>query len=350
MQTFIPMQMQNHINRQQPANRAPFWRTKMKTSAFTYFLFPFLVFLGGCCFGPSSSVIKLAYEAGFSAETVLFTQYVFSVLFMLLLSAGFFIFSLVRKNRKEKTVYRAKDIIKLVLIGICIALTSLNYVFALQTIPAHLAVILLFQYTWMGIIAESVIKRKAPSFPIVLSVVILIGATLLASGVGSVPLEGISIQGIVFGLLSAAAYAAYIQLNASLDNGMTPAYRSLATLAVALLLITIVFTPYYFAPEFIADVVFGKDLWIFGLILGSFGCALPNILFAIGAPKIPAGSGTILSSSELPASIICAVIIISEAVTALQWIGVALLFFGIALPYLVEILRKRHKNMPLPQH
>ena len=202
----------------------------------------------------------------------------------------------------------------------------------------------------MGIIAESVIKRKAPSFPIVLSVVILIGATLLASGVGSVPLEEISIQGIVFGLLSAAAYAAYIQLNASLDNGMTPAYRSLVTLAVALLLITIVFTPYYFAPEFIADTVIGQDLWIFGLILGSFGCALPNILFAIGAPKIPAGSGTILSSSELPASIICAVIIISEAVTVLQWIGVALLFFGIALPYLVEILRNRRKNMPLPQH
>ena len=319
----------------------------MKNSAFTYLLFPFLVFLGGCCFGPSSSVIKLAYEAGFSPDTVLLTQYVFSVLFMLIVSAVFFIVTCLRKTRKQKTVYRAKDIVKLVLIGASIALTSLMYIFALQTIPAHLAVILLFQYTWMGIIAESVIKRKAPTVPITLSVIILIGATLLASGVGSVPLEEISVQGVIFGLLSAVFYAAYIQLNASLQNGMHPAYRSLATLAVALLLLLIVFTPYYFDPQFITETVIGKDLWIFGIVLGSFGCALPSILFAIGVPKIPAGSGTILSASELPASIICAVIIISESVTVLQWIGVALLFFGIALPYLTEILRKRRKNMPL---
>lgn len=318
----------------------------MKSSAFTYFLFPFLVFLGGCCFGPSSSVIKLAYDAGFSPEAVLTTQYVFSVLFMLIPAAGVFIFSCFRKKRtqKQKAVFRVKDIIKLIFIGICSALTSLMYIFALQTIPAHLAVILLFQYTWMGIIAESVIKRKAPTAPIVLSVIILVGATFLASGFGSVPLENISVPGVIFGLLSAAAYAAYIQLSASLNNGMNPVYRSVTTLSISLALILIVFTPFYFNPQFIVETVIGQDLWIYGLVLGSFGCAVPNILFAVAVPKIPAGAGTILSSSELPASIICAVIIISEAVTVLQWIGVALLFFGIALPYLADALRNRRKK------
>ncbi|MCQ2356304.1 MAG: hypothetical protein MJ014_04725 [Methanocorpusculum sp.] len=41
----------------------------------------------------------------------------------------------------------------------------------------------------------------------------------------------------------------------------------------------------------------------------------------------------LLSSSELPASIICAVIL-SEAVSWVQWVGIALIFFGIAYPYL----------------
>ena len=319
----------------------------MKTSSFSYFLFPFLVFLGGCCFGPSSSLVKIAYEAGFSAETVLMTQYVFSVLFMLILSAAVFLITL-RRTKKEKVRYCAKDIIKLICIGISISMTSLMYIFALQTIPAHLAVILLFQYTWIGIIAESIIKRRLPDVPIVLSVIILIGATLLASGFGSVSVEDISITGVIFGMLSAVFYAAYIQLNASLRNGMNPIYRSLITLCVALAVIVIVFTPFYFEPQFIAETVIGKNLWIIGLLLGSFGCAMPGVLFAIGTPKIPPGAATILSSSELPASIICAVIIISEAVTWLQWVGVALLFFGIALPYLAELAKKRKKRQQVP--
>ena len=85
---------------------------------------------------------------------------------------------------------------------------------------------------------------------------------------------------------------------------------------------------------------------MFGLVIGSLGCAMPNFLFAIAVPKIPGELATILSSSELPASIICAVIIIAEAVTPMQWIGVVLLFFGIALPYLVKAVKVRRLPNP----
>ncbi|MBP5083656.1 MAG: EamA family transporter, partial [Methanomicrobium sp.] len=78
-------------------------------------------------------------------------------------------------------------------------------------------------------------------------------------------------------------------------------------------------------------------LFRYALIIGLFGCAIPMFFFAIGTPKIPTGAATILSSSELPATIICAVIIIHESVTAFQWVGVGLIFLGIAYPYLAEI-------------
>ena len=323
----------------------------MKITAFSSIVFPILVFLGGCCFGPSGSVIKLAYDAGFSPDAVLISQYVFGALSMLVISAGFFLITCFWKKRGKRGRYTAKDVIKLIFMGVALGLSSLTYVFSLQTIPAHLAVILVFQYTWMGIVAESVIKRKLPTFPIVLSVIILIGATLLASGVGSISLDEINIIGVIFGLLSAVFYAAYIQLNATLHNGMSPIYRSLAIVTVALAVFLIVFSPNYFNPQFISEVVIGQGLWVYGIILGCLVCALPNFLFAVSVPNTSPGIATLLTASELPASIICAVFILSESVTPLQWTGVALLFFGIALPYIADLRRRRYRyrHRPSPQ-
>lgn len=312
----------------------------MKASSFAgllpHLLFPFLVFLGGCCFGPSSPVIKLGYAAGFSPSDMVLSQYVFGCLFMLILSAVYFIISHVRKTKRQKVKYSVKDVILLIVIGVSIAMVSLTYMIALQTIPAHLAVILLFQYTWIGIIIEAIMRWKLPEIPTVISAVILIGATFLASGFGSISLAGINGVGIFFGMLSAVFYALYIELIGKLNTGMSPVCRSLSSLAVALAVLLIIFTPYYFTPEFITGTVIDGGLWMFGLVIGSLGCAMPNFLFAIAVPKIPGELATILSSSELPASIICAVIIISEAVTAMQWFGVVLLFFGIAFPYLAK--------------
>ena len=92
-----------------------------------------------------------------------------------------------------------------------------------------------------------------------------------------------------------------------------------------------IFTPAYFTSGVLAE-----GIWKYGILIGILGCAIPSFFFAIGTPKISTGAATILSSSELPAGIICSVIILSEAVSPLQWVGVVLLFFGIAYPYLAE--------------
>ncbi len=318
----------------------------MKAVGFSAILFPFLVFLGGCCFGPSSPVIKLAYDTGFSAETLVLTQYVFGWVFMFLISAIFFVVTALREKAERPAHHSVRNIGMLIGVGISLTLVSMMYLFALQTISASLAVILLFQYTWISILAETVIRRKMMDTVTIISVVILIGATLLAVGVGRISLDTIDPVGVIFGILSAVFYAAYIHLIGQLNKGISPVYRSLIMLTTATAFLLLVFTlffatPFYLSPTFVSDTVIGGGLWVYGLILGSLGCAMPNFLFAIASPKIPAQLTTILSSSELPASIICAVIIIDEAVTWLQWVGVVLLFFGIALPTLVSYVKTR---------
>ena len=295
-----------------------------------HILFPLLVFLGGCSFGPSSSVIKMAYEAGFAANDVVMSQYLFGWMMMAVLAGGLFAASAARKKAAAPKLPRAKNVIGIGAVGISIALVSTCYIFALQTGPAHIAVILLFQYTWMDIILEALYTRKLPHISIVTSVLILVAGTLLAAGVGA-GAEHLDPVGILFGIGSAFFYAIYILLLGKVDVEVHPITRSFCILSFALLFLICIFTPAYFTSGVLAD-----GLWKYGILIGILGCAIPSFFFAIGTPKISTGAATILSSSELPAGIICSVIILSEAVTPLQWAGVVLLFFGIAFPYLWE--------------
>ena len=302
-----------------------------------HILFPLLVFLGGCSFGPSSSVIKMAYEAGFAANDVVMSQYLFGWMMMAVLAGGLFAASAARKKAAAPKLPRAKNVIGIGAVGISIALVSTCYIFALQTVPAHIAVILLFQYTWMDIILEALYTRKLPHISIVTSVLILVAGTLLAAGVGA-GAEHLDPIGILFGIGSAFFYAIYIFLLGKVDVEVHPITRSFCILSFALLFLICIFTPAYFTSGVLAD-----GIWKYGILIGILGCAIPSFFFAIGTPKISTGAATILSSSELPAGIICSVIILSEAVTPLQWAGVVLLFFGIAFPYLWEWAANRRR-------
>ena len=302
-----------------------------------HILFPLLVFLGGCSFGPSSSVIKMAYEAGFAANDVVMSQYLFGWMMMAVLAGGLFAASAARKKAAAPKLPRAKNVIGIGAVGISIALVSTCYIFALQTVPAHIAVILLFQYTWMDIILEALYTRKLPHISMVTSVLILVAGTLLAAGVGA-GAEHLDPIGILFGIGSAFFYAIYIFLLGKVDVEVHPITRSFCILSFALLFLICIFTPAYFTSGVLAD-----GLWKYGILIGILGCAIPSFFFAIGTPKISTGAATILSSSELPAGIICSVIILSEAVTPLQWAGVVLLFFGIAFPYLWEWAANRRR-------
>ena len=302
-----------------------------------HILFPLLVFLGGCSFGPSSSVIKMAYEAGFAANDVVMSQYLFGWMMMAVLAGGLFAASAARKKAAAPKMPRAKNVIGIGAVGISIALVSTCYIFALQTVPAHIAVILLFQYTWIDIILEALYTRKLPHISMVTSVLILVAGTLLAACVGA-GAEHLDPIGILFGIGSAFFYAIYIFLLGKVDVEVHPITRSFCILSFALLFLICIFTPAYFTSGVLAD-----GLWKYGILIGILGCAIPSFFFAIGTPKISTGAATILSSSELPAGIICSVIILSEAVTPLQWAGVVLLFFGIAFPYLWEWAANRRR-------
>ncbi|WP_216828424.1 EamA family transporter [Alkalihalobacterium elongatum] len=272
-----------------------------------------LVFIGACSYGILSTFVKLAYEQGFLHSEVISSQFFVGWLLLLML------FLFISKQKISR-----KNIILLLGAGTTTSLTGIFYYLALETIPASLAIILLFQFTWIGVLIEAVTDKKWPSITKLISIGIILVGTILAAG-PLLQLTGeLTVIGIVYGLIAAFSFAWFIFLSGKVALTVHPMVRSFLFITGAM-----IFTLILFPPTFLLSGAFLDGLWIYALPLGFFGLVLPTILFAIGVPKIGTGLGTILGAAELPTAVIMSVLVLKEHVSFLQWVGVALILVAI---------------------
>lgn len=274
--------------------------------------YPLFVFFGGCSYGILSTFVKLAYSKGFSVEQVVGSQVVIGCLLIWLL---------VLMTKRNKITF--KQFAKLVASGIPMGLTGIFYYLSLQTLNASLAIIFLFQFIWIGSILEWVIDKRKPTTKKVVSIAILMIGSVLASGLITQTTE-ISSVGAIWGALAAFTFALFIYLSGRVENNV-PAVQKSAIMALGSFFVLLVIFP----PTFIFDPEIVTDVFIYGVILGLFGVALPPLLFSIGMPYVGAGLGTILSASELPVAIIMSSVVLGEIVKSTQWFGVILILLGI---------------------
>ncbi|QNG60512.1 EamA family transporter [Bacillus sp. PAMC26568] len=287
------------------------------------FKYSFLVLIGACSYGVISTIIKLAYAQGFTVNEVIGSQYL----------AGFFmfLFCVILFSRKKASL---KQALILIFTGITTSLTGIFYGMSLQTIPASIAIILLFQFTWIGIVIESIAEKKMPSPDKVLAAGILLIGTFMAGNIFGNDAWSLNDPGIIWGLLSAVSFSLFIFASGRVATELPSLNRSLfMSLGAAGFLLVI------FSPEFLVNGSMQSGLWIYALLLGFFGVFIPVVLFSIGTPKIGSGIATILGAAELPTAIICSIIILKEQVTAVQIAGIAMILLGIVTPQLYYFLK-----------
>jgi drug/metabolite transporter (DMT)-like permease len=274
-----------------------------------------IVFLGGCCYGILSTFVKLAYSAGYSVTEVTGGQYLFGTLITWILV----LFT------KKKKVTRSQTL-KLLLSGIPFGLTGAFYYQSLQTLNASLAIILLFQFVWIGTLFEVIFYKKNPTKGKLTSIIILLVGSVLAGGLITLDEIYLSWQGTIWGLLSALTFATFIFLSGSVGKDTPPLLKSALLSTGALLVVFLLFPPIYL---FNLTVLVGVAPY--GLLLGFFGVFLPPLLYSIGMPHIGPGLGTILTASELPVAISMSSLVLDESVGLPRWIGVVLIFGGIVV-------------------
>lgn len=293
-------------------------------------IYMLLALLGGVSFGLLSTFVKFAYAAGFSPGEVVGTQYVTGTVMLLLII-------LFMKKRKLSS----RTVVNLLLSGIPMAGSGLCYYQSLKYLDASIGIIMLFQFSWMGLIFEWVLDKRRPDREKLLSVVMLFAGSLLAVNILNGSSGSLSSAGIAWGLLAALSFTTFIFVSGRVGIEVQPLMKSLLMSIGALLIVSIVFP-----PKFLFDgSLFGEGLIHYGLFLGLFGVVLPPLLFSISMPKIGSGLGTILSASELPTAMFMSMAVLKEHVTFFQWFGVLVVLMGIAFPFIADWYRERKKQL-----
>lgn len=271
------------------------------------------VVLGGCSFGILAPFVKLAYEEGISLSDSVRLQFVMGFILLVLINLIFVRFRL-----------SLGTFVKILLSGIPMALTTTFYYQSLEYLDASIAIVLLFQYTWMGLIIDMILERKAPNKHMVVAAVLLFVGSIFAVNIYEINVSHLPPKGIVLGLFAAISFALFLLVSGRVANHVPPLRKSMVMAFGAVIVILLVFPP----PDFSVGSS-GVSFWVLGVMLGLFGVVLPPFLFSISIPKVGNGLGTILSSSELPTTIILSAIILSEQVTILQVLGMIVILGGI---------------------
>jgi len=266
-------------------------------------------------FGILSTLVKLSYHAGFSPAEITGSQVVLGCLGLWLLNLP---------SLKQMRGVSARTRVKLMLSGIFSGLTGVFYYQALQSISASLAVILLFQFTWMGMLLDGVMQRRMPTSKQWLSLILVLIGTILAAGYQAITVTHINPLGVLFGLLAACCYTGTMSVSERVATEVPAVLRSAWIMTGAMVITLLVFP-----PQFLINGSLGNGLWLWGGLLGIFGVIIPPYLFARGIPHIGAGAATILGSIELPVVVTCASLILMEPVSWTQWAGVLLILLGI---------------------
>ena len=281
--------------------------------------YPLLIIIASSSYGILSTIVKVAMNAGFTSAEAITSQYVIGFLLAVILFIC---------TQRTLPKLNARGWRILVLGGMLTGFTGIVYGHALNYLPASLAVVMLFQFTWIGTLLDCILKRRFITRIEAIALVVLFAGTILAAGVIDTDLSRIAWQGWVFGLLSALSFAVFIQVNSRQVDGVTTISRMTIMSFVAL-----VMTSFFLAPEIVWNgTLFNEGLWKFGLILGMFGIIVPILLFGIAAPKVGGALTSILSAMELPVAICVSVIVLHETLTVLQIAGIALVLCGMVLP------------------
>ena len=279
-----------------------------------------LVFLGACSFGVLSTFVKLSFKAGYSVGEVTGVQVFFGMVLLWLLFLAGRMAGLIHDRPKE-----GKEAPwKVIAAGSSTGMVSITYYQCISLVPASIAIILLMQFVWIGILLEFVFFKTKPTRLQIFSMALVLGGTLLAAGLFNGPPTEFSLAGVFFGLLAATFYAIFLMVMSRFGNGYPAVQKSALMLTGACLLIFIVFP-----PAFLVNGVLTAGLWKWGLVLASLGTVIPPLFFAVGIPKVGVTLSSIISAVELPVAVAMSYFVLTEDVSGFQWLGVFIILGAI---------------------
>lgn len=286
-----------------------------------------LVAIGAASYGMLTTFVKLTEKYGYTFEEITLTEYIIGVPVLFLID---FIF---RKKKTSRTYPKPtkKNIRNLMLAGATMGVTTFVYYSSVQYISVSIAIVLLMQSVWIGVLLDAIFNKTKPDTLKIIAVVIVLGGTILATNVlfSEIKLDW---RGIALGFLAAISYSITIFATNKVGLGLSTPTRSKYMALGALVVVAAVTLPFF--KEFNWDI-----LYTWGLFFGFFGAILPPLLLNFGMPKINLGIGAIITSMELPVAVALAYFLLHETINMYQLGGILLILLAIITMNLRELRR-----------
>jgi drug/metabolite transporter (DMT)-like permease len=287
-----------------------------------------LVLIGASSYGLLSPLIKTAYQQGWNEFQISASQ----------MTAGAVLLWLVVLIQRKAWGNPLKGPwIKLSLVGMVgLTATTLLYNIALAEMDATVAIVLLFQFTWITIVMESIAKRKWPERNQWIAVGIIMLGTLCSVEAFQADWTRFTYLGLLCGISSAVAYAFFLFMAGRLETHLHPFMKSAVMVTGALPLMYLIYPPVVFVQTG------SGPLLLWGLCLGLLGQVIPTTAFMVGIPRIGSTLASMLGAMELPVGIVASLLILREAVHGVQWFGMLLILVGI-----VVAEKRKHLKVPI---
>ena len=209
-------------------------------------------------------------------------------------------------------------VIPALLIGIIISAAVLAAFFALERLPASTYIVLLYTYPAMVVLLSALFGERIGYRAWLALTMALTGVFL------TVPdFFGVEVGdwfGVALVLANAAIIAIYYMLSKRALNGVvdlsgSSAWMMLGTLLVLLLLIPLRGLQMPQNQQTLATLI----------AIAALGTVLPVFAVNIAIQQIGAARASLISTVEPPLSMIVSMVVLGEAIFALQWLGAALI-------------------------
>ncbi|MFN0047940.1 MAG: DMT family transporter [Cytophagales bacterium] len=278
------------------------------------------VLIGAFLFSSKGVVIKLAYNEGVDALSVL--------TFRMIFAAPFYLFFAFKPIPKANNVTQ-NDISLLILLGIVgYYFSSLFDFYGLETISAGLERLILFIYpTFVALLAFFILKKEIKWFTWISLLLTYLGVLLVVLHDVNTYKKAAYV-GMGFVALSALTYAIYMVFSEKLIHK----FGTIIFTSWVMLVSTVCVVIHYLFTNSLRNLFnYSTKFYILALILAFFGTVIPSFLATAGMKLIGAKNSAITATIGPVWTIILANLVLNEPVQAIQIAGTFLVVIGVLL-------------------
>lgn len=277
------------------------------------------VLVSSVCFGFLGFFGKVGYDLGYTPLRLLTVRFVLASLMMWLI-AGY------RYKQQATWVYgiNVSSAKWLAVQGVTYAFTALGIFNAYRHMPAGLVGVLFYIHPLLTIMAASVLWRERITSKVLASAAMAFVGAALVSQSGGASFNTTSLIGLLWILLSAAAYSAFTLIGqrttAGLDSMVVTTY-SITFCALFLVLLN--------PPLYMVSGALTAPMWLIGLGISFVGSVLAILLYVVGIKAVGASRTAIISAAEPVSGVLIAAALLNERLSSPQLAGMVVILISV---------------------